>query len=297
MRSARHRRHLAGRQPGSRRRHQLYDTQKNAYLDLASGRVDGILADAFVQWEWLKSDAGKNFEFKGEPVFDDDKIAIAVRKGNDELRERLNKALAEIIADGTQADQRQVLPVQHLLIQPGQARSPAFWPTGLRCSSMIPDLHGFGPALLAGTWMTINWPSPPWRWGWCSALLGALAKTSPHGALRWIGGTYSTIVRGVPELLWVLLIYFGTISVPRQRRSCSASPAWPWPVCRRHHRPRPVLRRLCHRGLPRCTAQPFPRAIVKPAWHWAASEAPYLPAADPAADVAPWPCRASATCS
>ncbi len=79
----------------------LYDTQENAYLDLASGRVDGILADTFVQWEWLKSDAGKNFEFKGEPVFDDDKIAIAVRKGNDELRERLNKALAEIIADGT----------------------------------------------------------------------------------------------------------------------------------------------------------------------------------------------------
>ena len=38
---------------------------------------------------------------QGEPVFDDDKIAIAVRKGNDELRERLNKALAEIIADGT----------------------------------------------------------------------------------------------------------------------------------------------------------------------------------------------------
>ncbi len=79
----------------------LYDTQENAYLDLATGRVDGILADTFVQWEWLKSDAGNDFEFKGEPVFDDDKIAIAVRKGNDELRERLNKALAEIIADGT----------------------------------------------------------------------------------------------------------------------------------------------------------------------------------------------------
>ncbi|TBU78891.1 amino acid ABC transporter [Pseudomonas daroniae] len=78
----------------------LYDTQENAYLDLSSGRVDGVLADTFVNWEWLKSDAGKNFEFKGEPVFDDDKIGIAVRKG-DALRERLNTALAEIIADGT----------------------------------------------------------------------------------------------------------------------------------------------------------------------------------------------------
>jgi polar amino acid transport system substrate-binding protein len=78
----------------------LYDTQENAYLDLSSGRLDGILADSFVQWEWLKSDAGKGFEFKGDPVFDNDKIGIAVRKG-DELRVKLNAALAEIVADGT----------------------------------------------------------------------------------------------------------------------------------------------------------------------------------------------------
>lgn len=79
----------------------LYDTQENAYLDLAAGRVDGILADTFVQWEWLKSDAGKDFEFKGDPVFDNDKIGIAVRKGEDDLRNKLNTALDEIVADGT----------------------------------------------------------------------------------------------------------------------------------------------------------------------------------------------------
>ena len=78
----------------------LYDTQENAYLDLASGRLDGVLADTFVNWEWLKSDAGKDFEFKGDPVFDNDKIGIAVRKG-DPLREKLNTALQAIIADGT----------------------------------------------------------------------------------------------------------------------------------------------------------------------------------------------------
>ncbi|WP_339529357.1 transporter substrate-binding domain-containing protein [Pseudomonas mucidolens] len=78
----------------------LYDTQENAYLDLLSGRVDGILADKYVQYEWLKSKDGSNYEFKGEPVVDSDKIGIAVRKG-DPLRERLNKALAEIKADGT----------------------------------------------------------------------------------------------------------------------------------------------------------------------------------------------------
>jgi len=79
----------------------LYDTQENAYLDLASGRVDGVLADKLVNWEWLKSDAGKDFEFKGEPVYDDDKIGLAVRKGDDALREKLNGALKAIVEDGT----------------------------------------------------------------------------------------------------------------------------------------------------------------------------------------------------
>ncbi|HDZ55691.1 MAG TPA: transporter substrate-binding domain-containing protein [Pseudomonas xinjiangensis] len=78
----------------------LYDTQENAYLDMSAGRIDGVLADNFVQYEWLESEAGSDFEFKGEPVFDNDKIGIAVRKG-DPLRERLNEALAAIIEDGT----------------------------------------------------------------------------------------------------------------------------------------------------------------------------------------------------
>ena len=81
----------------------LYDTQENAYLDMNAGRIDGVLADAFVQYEWLQSEAGANFEFKGEPVFSNDKIGIAVRK-DDPLRERLNKALQEIVDDGTYAE-------------------------------------------------------------------------------------------------------------------------------------------------------------------------------------------------
>ncbi|TBU99238.1 ABC transporter permease [Stutzerimonas kirkiae] len=80
---------------------------------------------------------------------------------------------------------------------------------------MIPDLHGFGPALLAGTWVTIQLALASLALGLLLGLCGALAKTSPYSALRWIGGTYSTIVRGVPELLWVLLIYLGTIGLVR----------------------------------------------------------------------------------
>jgi len=79
----------------------LYDTQENAYLDLTSGRLDGILADKYANYDWLKTEAGRAYEFKGDAVVEGDKIAIAVRKGDNELRNKLNAALKEIVADGT----------------------------------------------------------------------------------------------------------------------------------------------------------------------------------------------------
>jgi polar amino acid transport system permease protein len=77
------------------------------------------------------------------------------------------------------------------------------------------DLYGFGPALAAGTLMTIKLALCALSLGLVLGLLGALAKTSPYKPLQWLGGTYSTIVRGIPELLWVLLIYFGTVQLMR----------------------------------------------------------------------------------
>ena len=79
----------------------LYDTQENANLDLANGRLNAILADKYVTYNWLKSKEGQAYEFMGQPVYSGDKIGIAVRKGDNALREKLNKALAAIIADGT----------------------------------------------------------------------------------------------------------------------------------------------------------------------------------------------------
>jgi polar amino acid transport system permease protein len=77
------------------------------------------------------------------------------------------------------------------------------------------DLYGFGPALLAGTLMTIKLALSALCLGLVLGLLGALAKTSANKPLQWLGGTYSTLVRGIPELLWVLLIYFGTVNLMR----------------------------------------------------------------------------------
>lgn len=84
----------------------LYATQDEADADLAAGRLDAMLADKLVAYQWLeKTDDGKCCQFTGEPITDlkyyGEGIGIAVRKGDDELRMAFNKAIAEIIADGS----------------------------------------------------------------------------------------------------------------------------------------------------------------------------------------------------
>jgi lysine-arginine-ornithine-binding protein len=79
----------------------LYDNLANAYRDLAAGRIDAILADMLVSYEWLNTEEGENLAFVGEPIDIGDKIGIAVRKDDTKLLARFNAALAEIIADGT----------------------------------------------------------------------------------------------------------------------------------------------------------------------------------------------------
>ena len=77
---------------------------------------------------------------------------------------------------------------------------------------MIFDLHGFGDQLIAGTWMTLKLSLAAVCIGLILGLLGAVAKTSKNTFLRMLGGFYTTVVRGVPETLWVLMIYFGTVT-------------------------------------------------------------------------------------
>ncbi len=71
------------------------------------------------------------------------------------------------------------------------------------------DLLGFGDQLLAGTWMTVRLALASLFFGVILGMLGASAKQSGFLPFRLIGGFYTTVIRGIPELLIVLMIYFG----------------------------------------------------------------------------------------
>jgi lysine-arginine-ornithine-binding protein len=81
----------------------LYDTQDNAYLDLTAGRLDALMSDKFPAFDWLQSEAGNGFEFKGSDIDINDKIGIAIRK-NDPLKAKLDQAIQAIIDNGTYAE-------------------------------------------------------------------------------------------------------------------------------------------------------------------------------------------------
>lgn len=82
----------------------LYDTQESAYLDLTSGRVRALVADKVIGMDWLKSDAGKDYEVKGPEITSkDDAMGIAFRKG-DPLVAKFNSALNELKSSGKYAE-------------------------------------------------------------------------------------------------------------------------------------------------------------------------------------------------
>ena len=86
----------------------VYATQDEANADLVSGRVDLGHADSVALMEgFIETDQGKGFEFVGPddnvPEWHGVGAGIAVRKGDDDLRMKLDKAIDTIRANGTYA--------------------------------------------------------------------------------------------------------------------------------------------------------------------------------------------------
>lgn len=75
-------------------------------------------------------------------------------------------------------------------------------------------LIGFGPdgwggVLLQGLLMTVAVSVAAYATGLGFGALGAWAKLSRPRAPRWAADTYTTVLRGVPDLLVIYLFYFG----------------------------------------------------------------------------------------
>lgn len=85
-----------------------YGTQDEVYLDLTAGRLDVILADSIaINDGFLKTDAGQGYAFFGadhnDPKFFGNGAGFAVRKNEEDLRDKLTAAIKTLRANGTYA--------------------------------------------------------------------------------------------------------------------------------------------------------------------------------------------------
>ena len=71
------------------------------------------------------------------------------------------------------------------------------------------DLRGYGWMLWQGLELTILVGLGAMAVALALGLIGAWGKLSRARAGRWAAGTYTTVIRGVPELLLILLVYYG----------------------------------------------------------------------------------------
>ena len=68
---------------------------------------------------------------------------------------------------------------------------------------------GWGDEIFFATLMTIAVSITAMIIGFCSALIFTPLKLSKNKLLNFIGNSYTTIIRGVPELLVIYLLFFG----------------------------------------------------------------------------------------
>lgn len=83
---------------------QLYPTAEEYQMDMANGRLDAVIDDIIVHDQWLNTDEGECCQVVGtitppREIYGEG-IGIAIRKGEDELREKFNAAIKAIRANG-----------------------------------------------------------------------------------------------------------------------------------------------------------------------------------------------------
>ena len=71
------------------------------------------------------------------------------------------------------------------------------------------SLYGYGPSILQGTILTIELCLASLAIAILLGISTALAKLSSVGVLNTLAQLYTTIIRGIPELVLMLLLFFG----------------------------------------------------------------------------------------
>lgn len=71
------------------------------------------------------------------------------------------------------------------------------------------DFHGYGPRLLAGAWLTAELALLSLLVAVVLGLLAASARLTRNRGVAAVSATYTTLIRGVPDLVLMMLLFYG----------------------------------------------------------------------------------------
>ncbi len=71
------------------------------------------------------------------------------------------------------------------------------------------NLYGYEGTIVAGAWVTLQVALLSLLLAMILGMIGALAKLSHFAPARWLATVYTTVIRGIPDLILMMLIFFG----------------------------------------------------------------------------------------
>lgn len=79
-----------------------YDSNSQGWMELEAGTCDAVVIDNAVAMYYLKQGGSDKLKMVGEPIISSG-MSLAINKDNKDLQEKVNKAMADLKADGTYA--------------------------------------------------------------------------------------------------------------------------------------------------------------------------------------------------
>jgi polar amino acid transport system substrate-binding protein len=183
----------------------IYPGQVEPFRDLGNGRLDAVLLDLPIVLYYLPKEPG--LKRSGEP-FAMGYYGIGVRREDQSLLAVLNKALAELRADGT----LERIYSRYGLWDANQAKEAEYDegpPVGQKHTSTLREWRTFLPLLLQGALVTVEISCLAMVLAVGLGLLLALLRLYAVAPVRWGAGAYIELVRGTPLLIQLFLIYYG----------------------------------------------------------------------------------------
>lgn len=196
-----------------------YMEETNAVSDLRNKRLDALLVDApiAVYYGALSDDLKLVGKQIGTVHY-----GIAMRKGDYAMRDRVDRALSDMMADGTlqrilsrwnlwtpqmaaftgDETEQNIAPVEWDRYRLAMADSGG-WIDRLELYA------GFLPLILHGAWLTLAVSAAAMLIAVALGVLLALMRHYGSSPLKFCAGIYIEVVRGTPLLIQILLIFYG----------------------------------------------------------------------------------------